>query len=151
MIMTDLIQILMAALGAVGFSLIFNIHGPKIIITAAGGALTWGAYLLAYHMTDEMFTSCLIATVISMIYAEIMARLAKTPVVILLVPMLIPMIPGGDLYRMMSNLVLRDSELTSFYGQQLLMEVGGIAFGIILVSTALQVEHRVRELIRQRS
>lgn len=146
--MTNMIQVIMAVLGAVGFSLIFNIHGKKLIITAVGGALTWGSYLIVYGITTEAFTSCLVATIMSMIFAEVMARIAKTPVVILLVPMLIPMIPGGDLYRMMSNLVMSNTEQTRFYGQQLLMEVGGIAFGIILVSTAMQVEHRVREMIK---
>lgn len=141
--MTNVIQIIMAVIGAVGFSLVFNIHGAKLLITAFGGALTWGSYLLAYSLTDEIFVSCLIATCATMIFAEVMARVAKTPVVILLVPMLIPMIPGGDLYRMMSNLVLGDSVLTRMYSQQLLMEVGGIAFGIILISTALQVGNRL--------
>lgn len=143
--MFSLIQIIMASLAAVGFSLVFNIHGAKILITAIGAALTWGAYLLTFEYTDDIFMSCLIATVISMIIAEIMARVAKTPTIILLVPMLIPMIPGGDLYRMMAHLVMKDSELSSFYGQQLLMEVGGIAFGIIFVSTALQVGKTLRK------
>lgn len=146
--MTGIIQVLMSVVAAVGFSLIFNIHGAKLFITAVGGALTWGSYLLAYEFTGEIFISCLIATIISMVFAEIMARIAKTPTIILLVPMLIPMIPGGDLYRMMSNLVMSDSVLTRLYGQQLLMEVGGIAFGIILVSTAIQVGQRLGHHLR---
>ena len=146
-VMNSILQTIMAALGAFGFALIFNIHGKKLIIPAIGGALTWGSYLIMYNISGEMFTSCLVATVMSMIFAEIMARIAKTPVVILLVPMLIPMIPGGDLYRMMAGLVLSDSKEASLYGQQLLMEVGGIVFGIILVSTAMQVAHRVHDLV----
>lgn len=143
--MDSLIQILMSMLAAVGFSLIFNIHGLKVLITAIGAAVTWGAYLLLFGYTDNVFMSCLVATVISMLIAEIMARVAKTPTIILLVPMLIPMIPGGDLYHMMANLVMKNSELSSFFEQQLLMEVGGIAFGIIIVSTAFQVGKTLRQ------
>lgn len=140
-----IIQVIMAVFGAVGFSLIFNIHGKRLIITAVGGALTWGAYVIAYANGTGIFSACLIATMVSMTFAEIMARISKTPVIILLAPMLIPMVPGGDLYRMMANLVMGDSELTRFYGQQLVMEVGAIAFGIIIISSAVQLIARVHQ------
>lgn len=142
--MTQVIQVIMAIVGAVGFSLIFNIHGRRLFITAAGGAITWGVYLWVYAMRNEIFIACLVATIASMAFAELMARISKTPVIILLVPMLVPMIPGGDLYRMMANLVSSNGEMVRFYGQQLVMEVGAIAFGIILVSTAMQVVHKIR-------
>ena len=38
-------------------------------------------------------------------FGELLARAVKAPVIMLLVPMLIPLIPGGDLYYMMSFLV----------------------------------------------
>lgn len=143
--MRAFVEIIMAIVGAVGFSLVFNIHGHKLFITAAGGALTWGVYLLIDGLGGNVFISCLAATCASMLFAEVMARVAKTPVIILLVPMLIPMIPGGDLYYMMANLVMDQPTLVRAYGQQLVMEIGAIAFGIILVSTGFQIALRVRQ------
>ena len=128
-----LIQIIAAVFSAIGFSLLFNIHGKKLFITGFGGAVTWGVYILVHIQTGNVFMACFVATM------AIMARVAKTPVIILLVPMLIPMVPGGDLYRMMTNLVMDNSEQASFYGYQLLMEVGAIAFGIIVISTIMQL------------
>ncbi len=137
--MTYFVQIIAAIFSAIGFSLLFNIHGRTLIITAVGAAITWGAYLIVFTRTDNVFLACFIATMVIMAFAEIMARIAKTPVIILLVPMLIPMVPGGDLYRMMTNLVMDNSEQVRFYGHQLVMEVGAIAFGIIVISTAMQL------------
>ncbi len=134
-----LIQIIAAVFSAIGFSLLFNIHGKKLFITGFGGAVTWGVYILVHIQTGNVFMACFVATMAIMAFAEIMARVAKTPVIILLVPMLIPMVPGGDLYRMMTNLVMDNSEQASFYGYQLLMEVGAIAFGIIVISTIMQL------------
>ncbi len=134
-----IIQIIAAIFSAIGFSLLFNIHGPKIIITAVGGAITWSVYLLVLAQSGEVFMACFIATMAIMAFAEIMARIAKTPVIILLVPMLVPMVPGGDLYRMMINLVMDNSDKARFYGYQLVMEVGAIAFGIIVISTLMQL------------
>ncbi len=137
--MTYFVQIIAAIFSAIGFSLLFNIHGRTLIITAVGAAITWGAYLIVFTRTDNVFLACFVATMVIMAFAEIMARIAKTPVIILLVPMLIPMVPGGDLYRMMTNLVMDNSEQVRFYGHQLVMEVGAIAFGIIVISTAMQL------------
>ncbi|MBO7634921.1 MAG: threonine/serine exporter family protein [Lachnospiraceae bacterium] len=137
--MTYLVQIIAAVFSAIGFSLLFNIHGRKLIITAVGGAITWGVYLIVFTQTENVFLACFVATMAIMAFAEIMARIAKTPVIILLVPMLVPMVPGGDLYRMMTNLVMDNSVQVRFYGHQLVMEVGAIAFGIIVISTAMQL------------
>lgn len=133
----------MAAIGALGFALMFNIHGQRVALSAAGGALTWGAYLIAFKISDNTATACLVATMFTMVMAEIMARLTKTPVVMLLVPMLVPMVPGGDLFYMMSNLVLRDMEKAAEYGRLLISKLGAIVFGIIVVSTLIQITLRI--------
>ena len=143
------VQIMAAIFSAIGFSLLFNIHGRKMIITAVGGAITWGAYLIVFTQTDNVFLACFIATMVIMAFAEIMARIAKTPVIILLVPMLVPMVPGGDLYRMMTNLVMDDSDQVRFFGYKLVMEVGAIAFGIIVISTAMQLILKMHAHIKE--
>ncbi len=143
--MRYVVQILMAIGGAVGFAIMFNMRGKRLMVAAIGGAITWGAYLTAFAMSSQKFVSCLIGTVVCMIFAEVMARVTKTPVIILLVPMLVPLVPGGDLYYMMSNLIMDNSALAREYGQLLIMEVGAIAFGIILVSTGLQIYQRIKQ------
>ncbi|MBP5160179.1 MAG: threonine/serine exporter family protein [Lachnospiraceae bacterium] len=139
------VQILMAIGGAVGFALMFNMRGKRLMIAGIGGAITWGAYLTMFAMSDKKFVACLTATIVCMIFAEVMARVTKTPVIILLVPMLVPLVPGGDLYYMMSNIIMDNSALAREYGQTLIMEVGAIAFGIILVSTGLQIYQRIKQ------
>ncbi len=52
----------------------------------------------------------------------------------MLVPMLIPEIPGGDLYYTMSYLVQRQYAGFGNASDQVLLEAGAIALGIILAS-----------------
>ena len=40
------VQILAAAVGSLGFGVLFNLRGKKLLATAFGGALAWGAFLL---------------------------------------------------------------------------------------------------------
>ncbi|MDE6063834.1 MAG: threonine/serine exporter family protein, partial [Lachnospiraceae bacterium] len=77
------------------------------------------------------------------VLAEILARVMKAPVIILLVPMLIPLIPGSDLYYMTTNLVLNNTVESAEYLNLVMREAGMIAFAVILVTCAVQVIMKV--------
>lgn len=134
----SIIQIITAFLGVIGFSIMFNIHGKKIFIIGLGGAFTLVSYMLIYKVCNDKVVSCFLTTVIIAGISEILARVLKTPVILLLVPMLVPLIPGSDLYYMMSSIVL-NTKTGSGYGFLLAGEAGAIAFGIILVTTVTQI------------
>lgn len=134
-----IIQIITAFLGVIGFSIMFNIHGNKILVIGIGGAFTWIFYTLMYQFCSDKVISCFVTTVVIAGISEILARVLKTPVILLLVPMLVPLIPGSDLYYMMSYLVLNDAKVGGGYGILLAGEAGAIAFGIIMVTTVTQI------------
>lgn len=128
------IQTMMVLLGSVGFAVLFGIYDKKLLMIAAGSAAGWAVYLICtargYSLFVGLFVSGLFITALS----EILARILKTPVILLLVPILIPEIPGADLYYTMYYLV---QGLYTEFGNSLnkvLTEAGAIALGIILVS-----------------
>lgn len=130
-----IIQILTGALGSVGFSLLFRLKTAHIPLAAIGGALTWSIYLLGLHLTDNIFGASLIAAVFCALYAEILAKIHKTPATVMLVPSMIPLIPGGPLYYTMSGIVSRDLETAWYYGRLTIQYALAIALGIALVWT----------------
>lgn len=134
-----LIQVMMALIGVIGFSVMFNIHGYKIFLIGVGGSITWILYRIVFHSCNDKVISCFAVTIIIAVFAEVLARIIKTPVILLLVPMLVPLIPGSDLYYMMSSIVLRNTASVSGYGFLLAGEAGAIAFGIIIVTTVTQI------------
>ena len=93
-----LLQIVMAMIGALGFGLLFHIYGSRLITIMLGAAVNWGVYLLAMQWYDNRVTAFFVSTLATATLAEVLARLLKAPVITLLVPMLVPLIPGGDLY-----------------------------------------------------
>lgn len=66
--------------------------------------------------------------------SEVLARMLRTPVILLLVPMLIPEVPGEALYYTMYYLVQGYQEEFGTYSGLVLTEAGAIALGIILAS-----------------
>lgn len=137
--MQAVVQTLMGALGAVGFAVLFNVRGRKLVAAAVGAAISWIVYLVIYHAYGDKVISLLGATLTAAVLSEILARVLKAPVIIMLVPMLIPLIPGSDLYYATTNLVLGHAIEFAEYSSLVMREAGAIAFGIILVTCTVQV------------
>ena len=134
--MDSIIQTLMGALGSVGFAVIFNTRGKRLGFFFLGGALAWAVYLLCIHFGTNMFVGLLFATITAGLSSEILARVIHAPVLISLVPMLVPLIPGSDLYYCMDALVRSDKETFLIRGSSAITAAGAIGLGIIC-TTAL--------------
>lgn len=133
------LQTLMGCVGAVGFAVLFNIRGHRLVWIALGSALAWAAYLVCICHEQSKFVALLCATAAAALASEVLARVLRTPVLLLLVPMLIPLIPGGDLYTMMSFLVRGETLAFGAAVQLVLAEAGAIALGIICVASAANI------------
>ena len=81
-----------------------------------------------------IFTGLLAASLFVAALSEVLARMLRTPVILLLVPMLIPEVPGEALYYTMYYLVQGYQEEFGTYSGLVLTEAGAIALGIILAS-----------------
>lgn len=141
--MRDVIQTIMGMAGAVGFAILFHVKINKLWACALGGGLSWVVYLVVLYRTDDKALGLLASTMTVGFLAELLARVLKTPVTILLVPMLIPLIPGGDLYYTTSYLVRGMAEECAESLNLLIRETGAIAFGIILVTCFVQVTQQI--------
>lgn len=142
----NLIQLLMATLGALGFSLIFNVRGRQLIFTTLGGFLAWGTFLLLEPTGLSDVARYLLSSILITIYAEICARRRKTPATVFLMSAVIPLVPGSRLYAAMVYAVNLDMDNMAVQGLHTLLLAGAIAAGIILVSTVVHAMQAVREL-----
>ena len=126
-------------LGCAGFALIFNIHGPGIVICALGGCLAWTAYLITVDLTGSVVFANLIGGLVASLYAEIMARIRKFPAIAYLVVAIFPLIPGAGVYYTMNYAVHNDMAMFASKGMETAAIAGAIALGIVLVSTAFRL------------
>lgn len=133
------IQCLAAGIGCVGFSIIFNIHGPGTPLCALGGMITWASYLLCFRFTGNEPFSYFISSLIAAAYAETMARIRKYPAISYLVVSVFPLIPGAGIYYATSFLVLGDMANFSSKSIQTVAAAGAIAVGILFLSTLVKL------------
>lgn len=66
---------LCAFAGCIGFTLVFNIHGPGKLIAGCGGALGWLVYLLA----GKTILAGFFAAMAISLFSEVMARIRRCP------------------------------------------------------------------------
>ena len=64
---------LCAFAGCIGFTLVFNIHGPGKLIACCGGALGWLVYLLA----GKTILAGFFAAMAISLFSEVMARIRR--------------------------------------------------------------------------
>lgn len=138
----------LAALGGcLGFSILFNIHGPGTLLCALGGIMCYAVYYLALEEGFSTLSAVFCGTALSALYSEIMARVRKYPTICYLVVSIIPLIPGAGLYHTMRWAV--DGSIDQFVSQGFSTAAiaGVMAASIILVSSLVRMytDRRVKK------
>lgn len=143
------IQTLMGAISSVAFAIFFNVRGKKLLLFFFGSALDWAVYLLAVHNGYNEFVGMLLATMTAALLSEIFARIIRAPVLILLVPMLVPLIPGRGLYNTMYALIQSDRERFITSGIATVSCAAAICLGIICVTAITHMIFTIWDHIRK--
>ena len=133
---------LSAFVASLGFGVIFNIHGRKLFVAALCGGIGGLFYALSLLLGISEAISLMIGAMALSIASEIAARGLKAPVTAFLVCALIPLVPGGGMYRTMLAAIRGDAQNTLNMGLQTLSIAGGLALGILLVSTIMRVYYQ---------
>lgn len=139
-------QCLFAFIGCIGFAVLFNVHGPGMVLCAQGGALAWAVYLMALDISGSEITAYFWSALFSSLYSEIMARIRKYPAISYLVISIFPMIPGAGVYYTMNYAVQGQMDLFASKGMFTAAIAGIMAVGILLGSTAFRMysDHKAK-------
>lgn len=125
--------------GCIGFCLLFNIHGPGMLLCTLGGVLAWGAYLITVELGGTDLAGYFVAATVASFYAEIMARIRKYPALSYLVVAIFPLIPGASIYYTMNYAVRGDMVSFADKGTHTIAIAGLLAAGILMISTSFRL------------
>lgn len=129
------LQLLAAAAGACGFSLLFRVRRlNRILICSASGASVWAIYLLITLAGASMLLGNFLAAFAGTVLAEILARKLKSPATSFIAPAVIPLIPGGSLFYSMEHFVQGNRAAGGAQLMQTAAIAGVIAAGIYAAS-----------------
>ena len=141
---TAILQIAMSTVGSFGFSVLYHLRGGKLLLAALGGGLSWAVYLaLAPVLPDEPIRYFICACFVAF-YAEILARILKTPATTFLIPSMIPHIPGGALYTTMRYALEKQWQLCLNQAFNTFKLALALALGFVAVLTVFNVLNVLR-------
>lgn len=92
------------------------------------------------------FWATLIAGTSVEIYSEIMARLFKTPAIIILLPSTIPLLPGSFLFYTMNSVITGDFEEAIKNGTQVIYVAFALAMSSVITLIGMEI---IRQFTRK--
>ena len=132
---TQFIQILAGGVGSLGFACLFNIRGKRLLVATLGGVLSWFLFVIfSYFIPSDPINYFCVSLLVSL-FAEVMARVMKTPTTTFVTTSLVPLIPGGSLYYTMAYGFHGDAARFVSKGVATLALAAALALGIIIAST----------------
>lgn len=143
--LTALIQIIASFFGTLGFGFLFNIRGKKLIYSAVGGMLSWALFLVLGIGLENEAIRYFLVSLCSTTYAEILARLLKTPATTFSIITLIPLVPGGALYH---TATFAMSGEASLFIEKLIYTVElalALSLGIVIVTALFKYIRRFKK------
>ena len=133
--MSELLQLVTAFIGTFSFSILFHIRGRKLWLAALGGLFAWTVFLALGFFIESEPVRYFIVSMLTTLYAEVLARMVKTPTTTFVIVSLIPLIPGSGLYYTMANALSGNSEGFMERGIYTLELSLALSLGIILVTS----------------
>lgn len=118
-----------------GYSIFFNVPTKLIAWVSTVGGMGWMIYLIGSDYLPSPSVYSFTAAVFVSILAEILARKLKQPAIIIVIPGILPLIPGIGLYRTVYAIMQKDYTQAGSYGLKALSVSIGIAMGILIISS----------------
>lgn len=132
-----LISLIGAYVGCFGFCYLLQLRGKPMFLAPLGSMLAWGIYRL-FGSSGEIF-SCFVSSILTAAYCEIMARYCRCPATGFLLVGLLPLVPGGGIYRTMRFCLDGETMLFLQTAIHTLGIAGALALGVLFVSSGIRI------------
>lgn len=129
------IQIVTSFVVSVTFAIVFKINKRHLINAGICGVLTYATYYAMESIISSLFWAAFISSVLAALFAETNARINKTPTIVMLMPGIVSIVPGGYLYRSVRDLICGQGELAIENLAAAGMIALGMAGGVVALST----------------
>ncbi|MBR4949770.1 MAG: threonine/serine exporter family protein [Clostridia bacterium] len=142
MVKEEILQIIASFIGSMGFAILFNIRGNRLFAASIGGLLSWLFFILINKAIGSEVVAYFLVSCIISVYAEIMARIMKSPTTTFVITSLIPMIPGGSLYYTMVSAFQNNGNDFFQKATHTLELAAALALGVVVVTAFMRMFHK---------
>ena len=126
----------------IAFSIVFGMPKNLLKYATIVGVVSWVIYSYLLYIEVDIVLQAFITGLIVACMSHIFARVLKAPVTIFLVPGILPLVPGGPIYRSVYYFINDNSGLGNMYFTQTLQIAGAIAMSIFIMDSIFRQTRR---------
>jgi len=131
-----LLQTILAFVGTIGFSIIFNVSRKELLLCGVAGASGWLVYqLITFASPGAIVAATFFAASAVTCISRFVSTLRRMPATVYMIPGIIPLVPGIGIYYTMFFAVMGDYTEALLWGVHTLRIAGVIAVGLLVVLT----------------
>lgn len=127
-----LLKLLFSFFASSATAVLYNVERRLIVYCGLSGMFTWLIYDLCTLIGFKEALSSLIALLCLTLLSRLFNKMTKIPNMIFNVSGIMPIVPGGLLFKTFNNLADKHYEIAINYGIQAILVGGAIAVGFII-------------------
>ena len=137
-----LIKTYAALTSMIAFSIVFGMPKNLLKYATLVGMVSWILFAyLSYLKVDAVLQVFISGLGVSAL-CHILARILKAPVTIFFVPGILPLVPGGPIYRSVFYFIDNNSSLGNVYFVQTIQIAGAIAVAMFIMDSIFRQTRR---------
>ncbi|MBU9722011.1 MULTISPECIES: threonine/serine exporter family protein [Bacillaceae] len=127
-----IIELIITFIATVAFGVIFSVPKRALLIGGAIGMITWGILQTVQMAGANPVVSTAVASLTAATFSHLLAKRIRIPVTALVIPGILPLVPGSRAYFTMLSFVEGDYLNGLEVGVQTMLQAGAIASGLVL-------------------
>ncbi len=136
-------------LASLGFGVLYNIQERQTLLLAGlTGAIGTVTYQLVMTLGGTELSASFYGAITFSLLAQLLAKIRRTPSIMYSVPALIPLVPGGTVFKMMSELLTGKTYNGLNLGMHALAISGMLVFGMTLTATCLALVKKTSKTVK---
>ncbi|MFR9280042.1 threonine/serine exporter family protein [Levyella massiliensis] len=126
-------------LAVFAFTIMLGAGGKILIFNSIVAFLSWDTYAILLDLGWSNFAATFMGTLVVAIAAQIGARRYRTPVTMVIIPSLYPLVPGAPIYRCVNAIFYERMDQAGAFAIQAFIMAASIAMAVFLVESAVML------------
>ena len=128
------VLLLSSTVATMGIAIMFGVEKRVLFWALLSALLCCLGYEVTLMIGGGLLVASMVGSALAATYSDVMAHWLKTPATVLIIPGIVPLVPGGKLYYTMLGAVSSDMALFSQNGKEALLCAAGLTIGIVAVT-----------------
>jgi len=130
---------LFAFCSTVGFCILFHVPKKHIITASFIGGCGWVAYTYFITSGSGSVLACFAGSCVVAVLSDFFSRVFKDAATIFIIPGILPLVPGANMYYTMLAILEGNVEKTASVGTETILMAGAIAVALLVVASLIKL------------